>query len=224
MVLQDFLITRVYADQSSSPQVRRALERCLAGLSGPNKGLQVGAGTTQMHPNVLNVDVSYNSNLDCCANADRLPFRDETFAVVLSQETLEHVQGLAAAVREMYRVTAPGGLLYCQVPFVIGYHPGPTDFWRFSKEGIREIFEQAGYAHEETGISAGPCAGFYRVAVEFGAIVLSRFVTSLYKPMKALLIALLYPVKVLDRLMITSPQADRIAGGYYVIMRKVVTS
>ncbi len=35
---------------------------------------------------------------------------------------------------------------------------------------------------------------------------------------------LLYPIKLLDPVLINAPQADRIPGGYFVIMRKPTTT
>ena len=85
----------------------------------------------------------------------------------------------------MYRVLQEGGTLYCQLPFIIGYHPGPTDYWRFTKEGIRELVEHAGFVCEEVEIAVGPATGFYRIAVEFFAIVMSSVSKKFYFLTKA---------------------------------------
>jgi len=50
------------------------------------------------------------------ADATRLPFRDATFASLLSNCVLEHIPEDAAAVREMGRVLRPGGLAALTVP------------------------------------------------------------------------------------------------------------
>jgi SAM-dependent methyltransferase len=50
-----------------------------------------------------------------CAAGENLPYPDETFDVVLSNEVIEHVQDDRAAVAEMARVLKPGGrvLIFC---------------------------------------------------------------------------------------------------------------
>jgi SAM-dependent methyltransferase len=216
-------VRKVYADHDDSPEVRRAIKECLDDLQPNEIGLQIGSAGTRLHPSVLNLDLVYNSHLDCCARAESLPFKDECFSLELSQEVLEHVQDLPSAVREMYRVLREGGRVYCQVPFTIGYHPGPTDFWRFTREGIREIFEQAGFVFEDMGITVGPCVGWYRITIEFTAVLAGGLTEKLYYPVKALMALLLYPIKLLDPLLLRTKQADRIAGGYFVIMRKPQT-
>ena len=211
---------RSYTAHAKSRAVKRALGACLAQLPEGARGLQVGSGNVRLHPAIVNLDLAHNPSLDCCGRAEKLPFRSESFSLLVSQEVLEHVQDPQAALQEMYRVLARHGRLYCQVPFIIGYHPGPTDFWRFSREGIREIVEQAGFTGAEVGISVGPCFGFYRIAVEFGSVLASRMWPRLYLPAKGLLALLLAPVKWFDPLLRTGPQADRVAGGYFVIAQK----
>ena len=120
----------------------------------------------------------------------------------------------------MKRVLRRGGILYCQVPFTIGYHPGPTDFWRFTIQGIRELVQREGLEVQQLDIAVGPGTGFYRIAVEFIATGASRLWPSLYFPFKALMALFLYPFKWYDSFLIKAPQKDRIAGGYFVICRR----
>jgi SAM-dependent methyltransferase len=169
---------------------------------------------------MLNLDFTRTPQVDVCGDAETLPFAPGSFSVVVTQETLEHVRDPRSALAEIHRVLCEGGWLYCQVPFVIGYHPGPFDFVRWSREGIRELVQCAGFECREVGISVGPATGFYRIAVEFWAVLCSSVWRKLYLPVKGLVALLLAPLKLLDGLMIRSPQADRIAGGYYVIARK----
>jgi SAM-dependent methyltransferase len=50
----------------------------------------------------------------------RLSYDDESFDLILTSETLEHVPDLHAAVREIHRVLAPGGLHVFTVPVLPG--------------------------------------------------------------------------------------------------------
>jgi SAM-dependent methyltransferase len=210
-------VSSVYATHSRSPEIRSALGHCLGTLQAGARGLVVGAGSTNLHPALINLDLLHGPSVHVCASAEQLPFPDEIFDLVLSQEVLEHVRDPFQAMREMKRVLKTGGVLYCQVPFVIGYHPGPTDFWRFTREGIAALIEQAGLTCNEVKIAVGSGTGLYRIAVEFVAVSAARCWGRLYKPIKGLSALLFYPLKWLDPILLASPQADRIPGGYLAI-------
>lgn len=214
-------VKMIYADHNRSRSVRRALAKTLEHLGPGDVGLNVGAGTTRLHPQVLNLDIFPGEHIDLVGVAEAIPAEDNAFKVVVTQEVLEHVEHPFQAAKEIYRVLQPGGILYCQLPFIIGYHPGPTDFWRFTREGIASLLTQAGLEIEEQGIAVGNGTGFYRVLVEFMATLFSVFLPFLYPVLKALFAILFYPIKWLDFIFSYSEQCDRIPGGYYVIARKM---
>jgi SAM-dependent methyltransferase len=213
-------VASVYATHNTSAAIVEALRYCLSRLTKNDRILNVGSGATKVGPRVVNLDPVIQSTVSCCGAAEQLPFRDESFTLVISQETLEHVRDPFRAVTETFRVLKPGGTFYCQVPFVIGYHPGPTDFWRFSREGIQELVEQAGFVCEHVDVAVGPGTGFYRIAVEFIAVVAASLHRGLYMPLKGVAAVALYPLKWLDRPLSRNPQVNRIAGGYYAISSK----
>lgn len=210
----------VYADHNSSRTVRRAISKTLAEMGPDDYGLNLGAGDTRIHPRVRNMDIFEGDNIDIVGRAESIPLEDNSLRVVVTQEVLEHVEHPFVAVAEIYRVLVPGGALYCQLPFIIGYHPGPTDFWRFTKEGISSMLTSAGFVVEEQGISVGSGTGLYRILVEFAAALFSIPVPFFYGPLKAFFAVLLFPLKWLDVLFEFSRERDRIPGGYFVIARK----
>lgn len=218
--LRKRFVRSIWATHNDSAQIQAALKLCLSRLGPGTRGLNVGAGSTRLHPAVMNLDIVSTPTVDVCASVDQLPFRDEVFDLVLSQEVLEHVPNPFRGISEMKRVLRRGGILYCQVPFTIGYHPGPTDFWRFTIQGIRELVQREGLEVQQLDIAVGPGTGFYRIAVEFIATGASRLWPSLYFPFKALMALFLYPFKWYDSFLIKAPQKDRIAGGYFVICRR----
>lgn len=206
----------VYADQNDSPSVRRALAPLLADLGG-GRGLNVGGGLERLDPRLTQVDVFRHTATDCVADAARLPFDGQAFDLVIAQETIEHVADPFSAVAEMARVLRPGGRLYLQAPFVLGYHPGPEDYWRFTAAGMRELLARSGLEVLQLGISVGAGSGLYRISVEFLAGAAARLARGLYLPAKGLASLLCFPLKWLDGWLEGGPARDRIAGGYLAV-------
>lgn len=213
-------VSLVYADHNQGATIQKALGSCLRSLDENSVGLNVGAGGTKLDPRIKNLDLRPGEHIDYVCDASAIPVPDDTFDLVISQETLEHVADPWKVMAEMHRVLKPGGKIYCQLPFVIGYHPGPTDFWRFSKEGIQQLVEQSGFKTEEIGIAVGASTGFYRICVEYFSVLASVVLPPFYKFFKGVFALVFYPIKWLDGLMNLSPERDRIPGGYYVIARK----
>jgi len=50
------------------------------------------------------------------ATGEKLPFADDSFDLVTSYQTLEHVQNVKECLGEMLRVVKPGGILYLRAP------------------------------------------------------------------------------------------------------------
>lgn len=63
------------------------------------------------------------------------------FDIVISTETLEHVQSWPLFVHEMKRLAKPGGhlLLTCRSPG-FALHDYPGDYWRFTIDDLRAAF------------------------------------------------------------------------------------
>lgn len=63
----------------------------------------------------------------------------KTYDLVISGQTLEHVELFWLTWREMVKVTKPGGLLFLIVPSVGPEHRHPVDCWRFYKDGMTAL-------------------------------------------------------------------------------------
>lgn len=70
-----------------------------------------------------------------------LPYPEETFDIVITDQILEHVEGSCEhAVRESMRVLKKGGIaIHTSVFMYRIHHKHPSDFWRFSIYGLRYL-------------------------------------------------------------------------------------
>jgi SAM-dependent methyltransferase len=88
------------------------------------------------------------------ADADLTPTGDMPFEAgvadcVLSSQVLEHVQDPMGYLREAHRVLRPDGNLILSTHGVWQYHPDPTDYWRWTGEGLRRAIESEGFVVTE---------------------------------------------------------------------------
>lgn len=68
----------------------------------------------------------------CAADAAHLPFADDTFDLVVSFSVIEHIPSKAhrqAAVKEIARVTRPGGKVIITLPNLFSMHPLADIIW-----------------------------------------------------------------------------------------------
>jgi 2-polyprenyl-3-methyl-5-hydroxy-6-metoxy-1,4-benzoquinol methylase len=106
---------------------------------------------------VVNVDVHLDEGVDVVADAHRLShvFQHERFAVAMSMMVFEHLAAPWLVAAEINRILVPGGLTLHGAPSVWPEHAQPTDFWRFTQAGLRELFGSAtGFEVIDSGSSA----------------------------------------------------------------------
>lgn len=127
-------------------------EARLAGSRGGSSGLRlldVGCGPKPYYPffadvvaEYVGVDVVPQPAADLVGPVESLPVEDASFDLVLCTQVLEHCDEPAAAVRELRRVTAPGGRVLASTHGVQVYHPSPEDLWRWTHAGLARLFER----------------------------------------------------------------------------------
>lgn len=76
---------------------------------------------------------------------DTLPYDDAGIDALLIFNVLEHIYNYPFLLSEVKRVLKPGGRVFGAVPFLVGYHPDPYDYWRYTAEALYRIFEAAGF-------------------------------------------------------------------------------
>jgi SAM-dependent methyltransferase len=113
--------------------------------------LDCGAGSqADYFPNVVNLEIVDYPSTDVLSVGERLPFADSSFDAVFSFAVLEHVKNPFDCAAEIVRVLKPGGLLYCQVPFLQPVHAYPNHFYNMTSQGLRTLFSSLRVEHDGT--------------------------------------------------------------------------
>jgi SAM-dependent methyltransferase len=129
--------------------LREEIDGRLAGRTGLDV-LDVGCGNQPYRPwleahlgRYVGLDIEPAAGVDVVGHIESLPFDDGSFDVVLCTQVLEHTDDPQQAVREIHRVLRSGGVALASTHGVFVFHP-PSDLWRWTHEGLRRLFLQAG--------------------------------------------------------------------------------
>lgn len=85
------------------------------------------------------------SNIDQFGTAYDIPAEDGEFDSAICTAVLEHLEEPELALKECHRVLKRGGVAIYSVPFIWHLHEEPRDFYRFSKYGLKHLFEKVGF-------------------------------------------------------------------------------
>ena len=95
----------------------------------------------------LDIDTTYLSGgeqntLHIKSNSEyNYPIDSETFDIVLSGQVMEHVSKIWVWIKELERITKPGGKIILISPISWPYHEAPIDCWRIYPDGMKALVE-----------------------------------------------------------------------------------
>jgi SAM-dependent methyltransferase len=182
------------------------------GLLRPDaKICDIGAGGRRIVPDVVTVDAVAGPGVDLTGDIHDLPIPNGSFDCVFCTGTLEHVRDPAKAVEELRRILKPGGIVHIDVPFIQGYHPDPTDYWRFTIDGLRLLCKS--FEELESGTYIGPSCGLVWIAREWAnSLTSNRILSNILLVPVALLTA---PLRYLDYISIWSKRSHHVASAVF---------
>lgn len=67
-----------------------------------------------------------------------------SYDIVYSRNVFEHLREPWLAAKECVRIVKKKGLLMHAAPFAWRYHPVPIDFYRYTHDGLKYLFERTG--------------------------------------------------------------------------------
>lgn len=94
----------------------------------------------------VGIDMAEGKGVDLVLDLTR-PFAEidaalagRRFGTVFCLSVLEHCAQPFLMADNITRLLAPGGTLYVSVPYAWKFHGYPSDFWRFTPEGVKKLF------------------------------------------------------------------------------------
>ena len=90
--------------------------------------------------NIINTEIFNYPTTDIVCDGNTLPFKNNSFDVVLSLAVLEHVKDPFNHANELLRVLKPNGILYVDVPFLQPYHGYPYHYYNMTTAGVKNLF------------------------------------------------------------------------------------
>ena len=108
---------------------------------------------------VVSVDVLPTDAADLVAEAEALPFWENTFDRVFSGAVFEHVYDPFRSAKEVRRVTKEGGSFYIDTAFLQGYHGFPSHFFNMTPQAI-ETYLVDGFSLISSGVPESGTVGY----------------------------------------------------------------
>jgi SAM-dependent methyltransferase len=146
------------------------------------KVLDVGAGEINRYSRHFSytqytrMDSKHADKVDLVGKAEKIPAPDESFDSVVCTQVFEHLEFPEESAKEIFRVLKSGGYLLITVPQMNELHEEPYDYWRYTKFGVRSLFEKAGFTTLEESQRGGYFATVAQMKIRY---FIDRF--SLYK-------------------------------------------
>jgi SAM-dependent methyltransferase len=124
--------------------------------------LDLGAGTGKYKPIFLPACSSYigfdmfpGQNIDVVGDILDTKFDAGRFDAIVCTQVFEHIEKPWLATKEMNRLLKPGGVVVVTAPFLVSFHADPTDYFRYTKEGLSSLFINEGFEIIESDKYAG---------------------------------------------------------------------
>ena len=119
------------------------------------KVLNAGAGSRDISDliegELHSQDIKPGPHIDYESPLHQIPVADDSFDAIICNAVLEHVENPDEVLAEFGRVCKPGGVLYLCVPFMQPEHCDPTDYQRYTIDGLRREVERHGFEVTDAG-------------------------------------------------------------------------
>jgi SAM-dependent methyltransferase len=116
------------------------------------KVLDVGAGHYSRYEKFfkaekyIKMDINHSEHVDIVGSVDNIPMEDNSVDSIVCTQVFEHIRYIDKSASELYRVLRKGGHVLLTVPQLNELHEEPHDYFRYTKYGLKSVFENAGFS------------------------------------------------------------------------------
>jgi len=218
-------IDACYYPTHITPEHAKRVPELVEALGRQARILDIGTSGAfdQLAPNTIGVNLVRNPLTDVIADAHILPFADASFDAVFCFGVFEHLARPWVVTAEIERVLKPGGTFYMEVPFLVPYHPDPSDYYRYTIPGLRSLFSR--FEELAAGVGYGPGSMLTWLLAEVVATIAdidgnfdssaTHIAPARYMRAKEAGRLLFGPLKYLDRLLLRKEHSYVVASGIY---------
>ncbi len=182
------------------------------------KVLNLGSGPRKIREDVINVDFYPYEGVSIVTDVLAVPLSDNSVGRIISDNVLEHIKDPTLAVLEIKRLLRPGGLAYISTPFLYPFHSSPSDYQRWTKEGLIQLFYE--FDIVEIGVRAGPFSSLTVYLCHLVGLIFSFGSVRINSLLVNMSMFVFFPIKLLDLIFNHWPQADTMAAVLYCVVRK----
>lgn len=125
-------------------KIKRLINRSFANRS--DKILDLGCGSNpyyheDIEGKIVCLDINKTSKTHLVSDADKLPFRPNSFDKVVSVNSFYYFKNPFNVVKSVHNILKKGGKLIMIAPFFYPIHDAPDDKYRFTEYGLRTLLE-----------------------------------------------------------------------------------
>lgn len=170
--LWEFVSKHIYSSPENQINLLIGETKKILSKKNGNHILDIGGGLVDRGTQISTlgsrtvIDIIPGSNVDVVGDAHNLPFDNDSFEVITSFMVLEHLYNPILAIKECQRVLKPKGLLVLSTVQYWHSHGHPDDYYRYTKDGLKYICQNAGLDVIKIWSIGGPVLIIFH-AIEF---------------------------------------------------------
>ena len=136
--------------------------------------LDLGSGINASYMNFMNTKEASIKTVDFFNDSEikidfekELNLEQKKYDTIILFNTLEHIYNYKSLISQINKTLKQNGKFEIFVPFLIGYHPDPNDFFRPTHKYLLSILRENGFEGEIHLIGVGPFITSYQMIFRY---------------------------------------------------------